>query len=1289
MATHDPPGPAVAAAPFSSANTAQRELLAPATILSDRNTQGIALVPLRSPSAHAYRVPSSASDGKDDGVEGGGVQVDVEDADLAKLSPEQRKILEDQLRTIDRPAASVVDLFRFATRTELLAIAVGAVASIAAGIAQPLYTVIFGNLTKAFTDYGTATLNARTGEPAALEALRAAKSNVLSRVNEQALLLVYIGIATFFAVYISTLAFIVTGERITRRIRERYLHAVLRQNIAFFDKLSPGEVTSRIENDTHLIQEGISDKFALLLLYAATFFGGFVVALVRCWRLALVLSTIIPCSALGGVLVQHFSSSSKKQQLEASSKTAAVAEEAFSSIRTAHAFGLSDSLARMFRKPNEEARRQVVYAAYALAFYYSVTLLLQGRANTAQVTTAFFAVLIGAFSLGQMAPSGQALAAATGAATQILACIERVPCIDSASDEGLKPSHVEGLLELEGIDFIYPSRPGAQVLYDFNSVFPLGKMTALVGGSGDPVAGTVKLDGVPLKELNVKWLRNQIGLVMQEPVLFSASVAINIEHGLIGSRFEHESPEKRRYRVVEAAKLANADGFIQTLPQGYDTQIGESGILLSGGQKQRIAIARAVISDPKILLLDEATSGLDSASERAVQAALDKASSGRTTIAIAHRLSTIRDAHQIIAMSSGRIVESATTMSQGSAHELLLRRDDGAYAALVRAQRLRERLEAETKTAESAGERDPVQAPAQLKQVNKQSGPASAGEKVDAPACAKEDEPVKKRYGTMTVFRRLLALNAKHWKRYILALLASYPVFALVFGIFSETDRSELRSGGNRYALYCFVISYFDRTENSTGRLTSSVTSWTEKINAFMSGPLGFVLNGIFMIIIGVAIGLCYSWKITLVGAACFPFTMSAGVMMVWLLYAKEEKVKESHSASAQMACEAAGAIRTVAALTREKDCCRLYNEELAGPVMHALKTAIHSNVYYSLSQATALWVTALMFWYGIRLTTNGEISVRDFYVANTAIVLGALQAGALISFLANAGAVRSAAKEIFTLVDSRPAIDAESGVGSKLDKSRVTGHLRFEDVHFRYPSRPDVPVLQGLDLVVKPGQLVGICGESGCGKSSALALLQRFYDPLGGRVLLDGRDIRELEAGSYRSVLAVVAQEAPLYSGDVRYNVALGAAVPPEQVTQEEVEQACKAANIHDLIVSLPDGYDTDVGGKGTMLSGGQKQRIAIARALIRNPKILLLDEATSALDSSSERAVQDALDKVASTRTTIAIAHRLSTIQHADVIYVFDHGRIAERGTHQELLAQEGIYANLVKQQALEGPP
>ncbi|TQS33762.1 hypothetical protein Golomagni_05881, partial [Golovinomyces magnicellulatus] len=228
-------------------------------------------------------------------------------------------------------------------------------------------------------------------------------------------------------------------------------------------------------------------------------------------------------------------------------------------------------------------------------------------------------------------------------------------------------------------------------------------------------------------------------------------------------------------------------------------------------------------------------------------------------------------------------------------------------------------------------------------------------------------------------------------------------------------------------------------------------------------------------------------------------------------------------------------------------------------------------------------------------------------------------------------------------------------------------GVVEFRDVHFRYPTRPEQPVLRGLNLNIQPGQYVALVGASGC----------------AGGVYVDGKEISTLNINEYRSFIALVSQEPTLYHGTIRENIMLG--TPNEDVTDEQIEHACREANIYDFVMSLPEGFNTMVGSKGALLSGGQKQRVAIARALIRDPKILLLDEATSALDSESEHVVQAALDRAAKGRTTIAVAHRLSTIQKADIIYVFDQGRIVESGTHSELMRKNGRYAELVNLQSL----
>ena len=292
------------------------------------------------------------------------------------------------------------------------------------------------------------------------------------------------------------------------------------------------------------------------------------------------------------------------------------------------------------------------------------------------------------------------------------------------------------------------------------------------------------------------------------------------------------------------------------------------------------------------------------------------------------------------------------------------------------------------------------------------------------------------------------------------------------------------------------------------------------------------------------------------------------------------------------------------------------------------------------------------------------------------------MAAGRAFAFTIDIARAKSSAATIIPLLERIPLIDPWSHTGKKLEK--VEGNIKFTNVHFQYPTRPYVRVLKGLNIEVKSGQYAALVGPSGCGKSTTIGLTERFYEATKGKIEIDGIDITKINVNNLREHIALVSQEPSLYDMSIKENILFGCK-PNQSPTQEDIERVCIEANIHDFIVSLPNGYETMVGNKGTQLSGGQKQRIAIARALIRNPKILLLDEATSALDSESEKVVQKALDAAAKGRTTLAIAHRLSTIQHADVIFVIKDGKVVEKGTHQELLAQNGTYFNMVQEQDL----
>lgn len=624
-----------------------------------------------------------------------------EPVDPMSLLPEhEAEVLKRQIETPERQYG-LGSLWRYATRNDLIIIFVACICSVASGAALPCMTIIFGGLQGVFQDY------------TALGVITSAEFE--AELASYVLYFVYLAIGTFCATYISTVGFIYTGEHISAKMRQEYLESCLRQNIGYFDKLGAGEVTTKITADATKIQDGISEKVGMFIASIATFITGFVIGFIKSWKLTLILTSTLVALMLNTSVASQFIIKYSVPMMSSFGEASNVADEVLSSIRVAVAFGTQDRLANTYSKHLQTSQKWgikmkvavaimmagfmgILYWNYGLGFWQGSTFLARGELPLMDVTTAMMSVMVGAFNMGTIGPYFQSFAEAAGAASKMYNTIDRQTPLDATSEEGEKIHNLKGHIRLENIKHIYPSRPEVTVMDGVSLEVPAGKVTALVGASGsgkstivglverfyDPVQGRVYLDGRDISNLNLRWLRQQIALVGQEPTLFAVTIFDNIKYGLIGTEWENSGEERQRELVMDAARQANAHEFISQLPDGYETNVGQRGFLLSGGQKQRIAIARAIVSNPKILLLDEATSALDTKSEGVVQAALENASEGRTTITIAHRLSTIRDAHNIIVMEKGTIIE------QGNHSQLLARR--GAYYNLVAAQQIEEEV---------------------------------------------------------------------------------------------------------------------------------------------------------------------------------------------------------------------------------------------------------------------------------------------------------------------------------------------------------------------------------------------------------------------------------------------------------------------------------------------------------------------------------------------------------------------------------------------------------------------
>uniref|UniRef100_A0A8C3GLZ2 ABC-type xenobiotic transporter n=1 Tax=Cairina moschata TaxID=8855 RepID=A0A8C3GLZ2_CAIMO len=1220
----------------------------------------------------------------------------------------------------EKKVVGVFELFRYADWLDILLMVVGLIAAAANGTGLPLMIIVFGDMTNSFVLSG---VNSNASKDTSVNSSICPSIpgiDIEAEMTKFAYYYVGIGFAVLILSMIQVWTFLVAATRQSARIRQKFFFAVLHQEMAWFDSTQIGTLNTRLTDDINTIHEGIGDKICIFVQFFATFLAGIIIGFIHGWKLTLVILSVSPLLAASAAVWSTLLASLTAKELSAYAKAGAVAEEILTAIRTVVAFnGQQKALAKY--DANLELARSVgvkksittnislgvsqflIFGSYALAFWYGTKLTAEEKENydIGHVLIVFFSVLVGAFSLGQAAPNLESVSNARGAAYEVYRIINKKRLIDSSSKEGYKPDKLIGEIEFRNIHFSYPSRPDVKILKGLNLKVQTGKTIALVGASGcgkstsvqllqrfyDPDQGEVTLDGQDIRALNVKWLRENIGIVSQEPVLFATTIAENIRYG----REDISDAE-----IEKAAKEANAFDFISRLPDKFNTMVGERGAQLSGGQKQRIAIARALARNPKILLLDEATSALDTQSESIVQAALDKARTGRTTIVIAHRLSTIRTADTIAAFEKGIVVE------QGTHSELMLQK--GVYYSLVMQQGCSNNVqddgasEEDEKTEDEEYEENDrsdfvgeqtLQDHSEELVVSGRSSIRRRSSRYKSKRCSstkkssekKKKKEVEEENLPAVPYSRILALNKPEWLYVLLGVIAAaisggvHPAFAVIFGkiigAFQETD-AEKRSKNTlvlslmflllgvitlvAYIIQGFMfgksgeiltmrlrslsfrallqqeIGWYDDQKNAVGILLTRLATDASQVKGATGSRLGLMTMTVFTLLTAIIIAFVYGWQLTLLILACIPFviaTNAASVSSVSGHAAKDQKALEE---AGRISTESVENIRTVASLTREEAFYEKYVTSLNGP-----------------------------------------------YRVFSSVIFAAMNVGQSASLAPDYGKARISAQRIFHLLDRKPQIDSYSKEGERL--SNFEGNIEFRNINFVYPTRPEVQVLQGLTVKVNKGQTLALVGSSGCGKSTTIQLLERFYDPAEGQVLADGFDTKSLHLQWLRSKLGLVSQEPILFDCSIAENIQYGD--NSRVVSQEEIEAAAKAANIHAFIEKLPEKYNTRVGEKGTQLSGGQKQRIAIARALVRNPAILLLDEATSALDTESEKIVQKALDNARQGRTCIIIAHRLTTIQNADIIAVIQNGRVVEQGTHSQLLAKEGHYYALVNAQ------